>query len=195
VLKLSFLLISFLLSSKLFFLLHKWLKFQILHEHQLDPELQPEQNPVGEASALIPLENRREAHLSTENEQALHHNFDIGPSFWLHFQDPVARTISGGDVTLLERSFMAGLQLPFPEIAQSLVLYVMIGSSQIILNAWRYLFVSFILWKNVLGTEMNISQFFNIYQPSMKDDRTVKLQVRQPPLFIWLKQGYSNNKF
>jgi hypothetical protein len=166
-----------------------------LFEHQYDPELHREHNLAGEAPALVPLENRREAHLSAENEQALHHNYEIGPSVRLYFQDPVARTINGAYVTLFERMLMVGLRLLFLEIARNLVLFLMVASSQIMPNAWRYPFASFILWKTVLETKMNMPQFFNIYQPRMMDDGTIKLQVRQPPLFIWLKSGYSNNKF
>ncbi len=42
---------------------------------------------------------------------------------------------------------------------------------------------------------MSINQFFNIYHPRQKPDGTVELAVGHPPIFIWLKSGYSNNKF
>jgi hypothetical protein len=79
---------------------------------------------------------------------------------------------------------MAGLRLPFPEIAQDFVLFLMVAPSQIMPNAWRYLFASNILWKTVLRSEMR-----------QKSDGTVELSVRHPPILIWLKTGYSNNKF
>jgi hypothetical protein len=38
---------------------------------------------------------------------------------------------------------MAGLRLPFPEIAWDFILFLMVASSQVIPNAWRYLFASY----------------------------------------------------
>lgn len=163
-------------------------------EHQTHPEPQPKQIPVGAAQAWVPLENHREAVLSKEHENILCHNYEISPSVQLHFQDSATRTIKGGDITLFERMFMAGLRLPFPEIAQELVLFLMTTSIQIMPNAWRYLFASYILWKTVLGTRMSILQFLNIYRPKMGRSGTMELQVRQSPLFIFLKSAYSNNK-
>jgi hypothetical protein len=90
---------------------------------------------------------------------------------------------------------MASLRLPFPKIALHFVLFLMVTLSQIMPNAWRYLFASYILWKMVLKKEMSINQFFNIYCRRQKQDDTVELAVRHPPFFIWLKRGYSNNKF
>jgi hypothetical protein len=58
-----------------------------------------------------------------------------------------------------------------------------------------YLFASYILWKTVLGNKMNILQLFNIYRLRQKPDIMIELAIRHLPLFIWLKSGYSNNKF
>jgi hypothetical protein len=91
--------------------------------------------------------------------------------------------------------FMAGLRLPFPEITRDLVLFLMVASSQIMPNAWRYLSASYILLRPVLEKEMTILQFFNIYHPRQKSDGAVKLTVRHPPIFIKLKSCLMNNKF
>jgi len=53
---------------------------------------------------------------------------------------------------------------------------------------------SSILWRQVLGIEMDAAQFFSIYRPSTKDG-AVELRVRQDPMFIYLDQRkYVNNK-
>jgi hypothetical protein len=90
-------------------------------------------------------------------------SYDILPSVQLSFQNPETKSIDGGDITLFQRMFMAGLRLPFPEIAWDFVLFLMVAPSQIIPDAWRYLFASYILWKTVLRSEMSIGKFFNIY--------------------------------
>jgi len=114
------------------------------------------------APNLEPLENRREACIFEEHDEVLRRNYDIPPTMRMFYQNPVTRSINGGDITLFERIFMAGLRLPFPEIAKDLVLFLMIALSQIIPNAWRYLFASYILRRTVLDKEMDILQFFNI---------------------------------
>ncbi len=72
-------------------------------------------------------------------------NFDISPFVHSFFQDPATKWINGGDITLFQRMFMVGLRLPFPKIAQDFVLFLMVALSQIMPNAWRYLFVGYIL--------------------------------------------------
>jgi hypothetical protein len=83
-------------------------------------------------------------------------NYDIGSSVRLHFQDSSVLSIPGGDITLFERMFMAGLRLPFPDIAREFLLYLKVAPSQIFPNSWRYLFDSFILWRTVIGSRMSI---------------------------------------
>jgi hypothetical protein len=91
--------------------------------------------------------------------------------------------------------FMAGLWLPFPEIARDFILFLMATSGQIMPNAWRYLFASFILWRLVLKKEMKILQFLNIYRPRQTLEGMIELSVYHPPIFIKLKSGLTNNKF
>jgi hypothetical protein len=91
--------------------------------------------------------------------------------------------------------FMAGLRLPFLEIAKDFVLFLMVTRSQILPNAWRYLFASYILWRLVLEKEMKILQFFNIYRPRQTAEGMIELAARHPPVFIKLKSGLANNKF
>jgi hypothetical protein len=152
-------------------------------------------NCAGVVPSLRPLESRHEAIIFEVNEEALRWNYDIPPSVQLFYQNPETRSIGGDDITLFQRMFMAGLRLPFSEIARDFILFLMVGSSQVIPNAWRYLFASYILWKTMLRSEMSIRQFFNIYRPRKNLDDTVELTVRHPLIFIWLKKGYSNNKF
>jgi hypothetical protein len=112
-----------------------------LHEEQIPAkEVQAEGGP-----ALVPLENHRPTILSTKNERVFCHNYEIGLSVWLHFQDPSTWTINGKDINLFERIFMAGLRLLFPKIARELLLILMIAPSQLVLNAWKYLFASYIV--------------------------------------------------
>lgn len=94
---------------------------------------------------LLPLENHHISLFSVQSEWILRRNYDIGNSVRLHFQNQSALRISGGDVTLYERMFMAGLRLPFPDIAREFLLYLKVAPSQIFPNSWRYLFASFIL--------------------------------------------------
>jgi hypothetical protein len=89
---------------------------------------------------------------------------------------------------------LAGLRLPFPEIAQELILYLGVSPSQIAPNAWRYLFTSFILWRIVLEAQMTIPEFFNIYWVNYKREGVVEFTVRENPIFIYLSQSYSNNR-
>jgi hypothetical protein len=152
-------------------------------------------NRAGVVLTLQPLASRHEATLSEVNEEALRWNYDIPSSIQLSFQNPETRSIDGSDITLFQRMFMAGLRLPFSEIERDFILFLMVASSQVIPNAWRYLFASYILWKTVLRSEMSIRQFFNIYRPRQNSDGTVELTVRHPSIFIWLKNEYSNNKF
>jgi hypothetical protein len=81
------------------------------------------------------LESRHEAIVSKVNEEALRWNYYIPPSIQLSFQNLETRSIDGGDITLFQRMFMVGLRLPFPEIAQDFMLFLMVAPSQIISNA------------------------------------------------------------
>jgi hypothetical protein len=168
-----------------------------------EPAREVEENIVGENEegvaadnppVLIPLENRHVSLLSVKNEWILRSNYDIGNSVRLHFQSSSTLSITGDDISLFERVFMAGLRLPFPDIARELLLYFGVAPSQIFPNSWRYLFASFILWKTVIGTRMSFPQFMNVYRPAMDSEGVVKLRTRQGPSFIFLKPIYSNNK-
>jgi hypothetical protein len=70
-------------------------------------------NPVD----LSPLENRVETVLFERHEGVLWQNYDIPSTVRMFYQTLGARVIDDGDVTLFERMFMAGLRLPFLEIA------------------------------------------------------------------------------
>jgi hypothetical protein len=144
---------------------------------------------------LSPLESRVETALFERHEGVLRLNYDIPPTVRMFYQTSGARLIDDGDITLFERMFLAGLQLPFPEIARDFVLFLMVDPSQIMPNAWRYLFASYILWRLVLKKEMKILQFLNIYKPRQTLEGLIKLCVRHPPIFIKLKSGLTNNKF
>jgi hypothetical protein len=144
---------------------------------------------------LSPLESRVETALFERHEGVLHLNYDIPPTVMMFYQAPDARLIDGGDITLFERMFLAGLRLPFPEIARDFVLFLMVTPSHIMPNAWRYLFASYILWRLVLKKKMKILQFFNIYRPRQTSEGMIVLCVRHPPIFIKLKSGLTNNKF
>jgi hypothetical protein len=144
---------------------------------------------------LSPLESRVDTAIFAKHEGVLRLNYEISPTVKLFYQAPGTRVIDGGDVTLFERMFLAGLRLPFPEIAQDFVLFLMVAPSQIMPNAWRYLFASYILWRLVLKKEMGILQFFNIYRPRQTAEGKIELCVRHPPVFIKLKSGLTNNKF
>jgi hypothetical protein len=132
---------------------------------------------------LIPLENRHVSLLSVQNEWVLRVNYDIDKSVRLHFQDPSALSITGGDISLFERMFMAGLRLPFPDIAWEFLLYLKVAPSQIFPNSWRYLFAAFILWRTMIGTRKSVPQFMNVYRPTMDSEGVVKLRTRQGPSF------------
>jgi hypothetical protein len=129
-----------------------------------------------------------------KNEWVLRVNYDIGNSVRLHFQNLSSLSITGGDISLFERMFMAGLRLPFPDMARELLLYLRVAPSQIFPNSWRYLFASFVLWRTVIGTRMSVPQFMNVYRPAMDSEGVVKLRTQQGPSFIFLKPIYSNKK-
>jgi hypothetical protein len=102
--------------------------------------------PQGPAArVVVPLEGRFEARTTLRDEYILQNNFDIQSFVMFHFQDPVIGTMSGGEVCLFERMFLVGLHLPFPAIAQELLLFLNVAPSQIMLNRWRYLFALYIL--------------------------------------------------
>jgi hypothetical protein len=144
---------------------------------------------------LSPLESRVETALFERHEGVLSLNYDIPPTVRMFYQASDTRLINGGDITLFERMFLTGLRLTFPEIARDFVLFLMVAPSQIMPNAWRYLFSSYILWRLVLKKEMKILQFFNIYRPRQTSEGIIELCVRHPPIFIKLKSGLTNNKF
>lgn len=73
--------------------------------------------PGNDLPSLIPLENRHVSLLSVKNEWVLHINYDISNSVRLNFQHPTSLGISGGDISVFERMFMAGLRLSFLDIA------------------------------------------------------------------------------
>jgi len=84
---------------------------------------------------LSPLESRVETSLFERHEGVLQLNYNIPPKVKMFYQTPGARLIDGGDITLFERMFPAGLRLPFLEIARDFVLFLMVAPSQIIANA------------------------------------------------------------
>jgi hypothetical protein len=129
---------------------------------------------------LSPLESRAETNIFERHEDVLCLNYDIPPTVRMFYQNPETRAFDGGDITLIERMFMAGLRLPFPEIIRDFVLFLMVTPSQILQNAWRYLFASYILWRLVLKMEMKILQFFNIYRPRQTLEGMIELAVQHP---------------
>lgn len=148
-----------------------------------------------EAQALILLEEHHEVRIPKKDEYILRSNFEILSSITLHFQNPATWTINSGEVTLFE-SVSGRTLTALPAIARELQLFLNVAPSQIVLNGWKYLFASHILWPTVLeGQRMTILVFFNIYCPSAQRDGTMAFQVRQNPIFIYLKKSYSNNKY
>jgi hypothetical protein len=140
-------------------------------------EQHEEVTPGDPSAVLIPLENRHVSLFSVQSEWILRTNYDIGNSVRLHFQDPSSLSIPGGDITLFERMFMAGLRLLFPDIAREFLLHLRVAPSQIFPNSWRYLFASFILWRTVIGSRMSIPQLLNVYRPGMDAEGVVKLRT------------------
>jgi hypothetical protein len=136
-----------------------------------------------------------ETALFAKHEGVLRLNYDIPPTVRMFYQALESRLINDGDITLFERMFLAELRLPFPEIARDFVVFLMVTPSQIMPNAWRYLFASYTLWRLVLKKEMQILQFFNIYRPRQTSEGMIELCVRHPPVFIKLKSVLTNNKF
>jgi hypothetical protein len=164
-----------------------------------DDEVIPElgDNPVQGGIVhrpLVPLDRRGASRICIGDEFHLWNNYDILPPVLLHFQNPVTLEIQRGDIVIYERMLTAGLRLPFPDIARELVLYLRVSPSQIVPNAWRYLFASFILWCMVLEAQMTIPEFFNIYRVNYKKEGVVEFIVRENPIFIFLGQSYSNNR-
>jgi hypothetical protein len=70
---------------------------------------------------LSPLKSRAETVNFERHEDVLRLNYDIPPTVWMFYQNPETRALNDGDITLYERMFMAGLQLPFLEIASDFV--------------------------------------------------------------------------
>jgi hypothetical protein len=139
-------------------------------------------------------EDRLESTWSASHEAILRRAYDINPSVNLFFLEPGSLGIAGGEVTLTEQILMAGVRLPFPKIVQEVCAFLGVAPSQIAPNGWRNVIASSILWRQVLGTDMDAAQFFSIYRPSTKE-WVVELLVRQDPMFIYLDQRkYENNK-
>jgi hypothetical protein len=154
----------------------------------------PSPNPGLEIVCLVPPEEQEESTWMSCHEAILRRDYDIGPSINLFFQESGSLGIAGGEITLTERMFMAGVWLPFPKIVREVYTFLGVAPSQIAPNGWRYVIASSILWRQVLGTEMDAAHFFSIYRPSIKDG-VVELRVCQDPIFIYLDQRkYGNNK-
>jgi hypothetical protein len=137
----------------------------------------------------VPLEDRGVSSISFGEEGRLRNNYDIYPLVLLHFQNPITRVIRGGDITVYERMLLADLWFPIPEIARELLLFLGVALSQVMLNAWRYLFATFILWRIVLEAQMTILEFSNIYHPANKREGVVEFIVRSNPVLISLSQN------
>jgi hypothetical protein len=73
-------------------------------EHEVNPNLQQEQMLEQGFQAKDALRywflEPSDSGFVFEEERVLHHNYEIGPSVWLHFQDPAILTINGSDITL-----------------------------------------------------------------------------------------------
>jgi len=67
---------------------------------------------------LSPLESRVETALFAKHEGVLRLNYEIPPTVKMFYQAPGARIINGGDITLYERMFLAGLRLPFQRLLE-----------------------------------------------------------------------------
>jgi len=132
---------------------------------------------------LVPLDRRGASRIRIGDEFCLRNNYDILPPVLLHFQNPVTLEIQRGDIVIYERMLLAGFRLPFPDIARELVLYLEVSSSQIVPNAWRYLFASFILWRMVLEARMTIPEFFNMYRVNYKREGVVEFTIQENPIF------------
>jgi hypothetical protein len=160
-------------------------EFQAVDIHDLEEEealsddeviLEPADNPNQREAGprpLVPLDRRGASKIRIGDEFRLQNNYDLLPLVLLYFQNPVTLEIRGGDIVIYERMLLAELQLPFPEIARELILYLGVSPSQIAPNAWRYLFASFILWRTILEAQMTIPKFFNIYWVNYKREGVV----------------------
>jgi hypothetical protein len=94
--------------------------------------------------------------------------------------------IRGGDITIYERMLLASLRFPFLPIAREFVLFLGMALSQVMPNAWRYLFASFIPWHTMVGARITILEFFNIYCTANKKEGVMEFTVCTNPTFISL---------
>jgi hypothetical protein len=78
---------------------------------------------------LSPMESRAETAILERHKDVLRLNYNIPLTARMFYQTPGTQTIDGGDVTLFERMFMAGIWLPFPKIARDFVLFLMVSLS------------------------------------------------------------------
>jgi hypothetical protein len=103
---------------------------EALSEDEVIPEPvdNPNQGEVG-PRPLVPLDRRGASMIRIGDEFRLQNNYDLLPSVLLHFQNPVTLEIRGGDIVIYERMLLAGLRLPFPEIARELILYLGVSPS------------------------------------------------------------------
>lgn len=89
----------------------------------------PPPNIRPEAARLVPTEDQEESVWSTSHEAILRRDYDIGPSVNLFFQEPGSLGIAGGEVTLKERMFMAGVRLPFTRIVREICAFLGVAPS------------------------------------------------------------------
>jgi hypothetical protein len=87
-----------------------------------------------EVTVLVSPEDKEESTWLSCHEAILRRDYDIGPSVNLFFQEPGSLGITGGEVTLTERMFMAGVRLSFPKIVQEVCTFLGVTPSQIVLN-------------------------------------------------------------
>jgi hypothetical protein len=150
--------------------------------------------PVSGGLNLIPHENRFRSLISASEEGHLRQSYNIPDSVTLHLLEPGQLSIVGGDVAITERIPMAGFRFAFTGIAKELLVLLGVAPSQVKLNRWRYLFVSFILWKIKLQKRMSVAEFLTIHRAGFRRDDMVDFIVSKKLSFIHLAWRYSNNR-
>jgi hypothetical protein len=100
------------------------------------------------------------------------------------------------EVCIFEKALMAGLQLPFPQVAREILHILEMAPTELKAGAWRHVVACCVAWPMVLGNgeQLSAPEFLNLFVP-VKYGHTWTLQGRDRKFFSSPSTWQSNPPF